>query len=193
MKEVKKINGLSYLEIYKKATDCLIAQSLYCLKYKRRKNMNTITVEDLKFLNEDYRIVSADEDPYDEGCSIQFHVKECPGWAFGIWWSSPTQSKTGRTTVRGCFFTQYEETIEKFKPSYSQYSVDIEVDPEEKIGDNMFLWPEIPGIILYIHEHPELAFCRDYCGWNYNTEYHSEEEAKETFNHYCFLKHEKYE
>ena len=32
-------------------------------------------------------------------------------------------------------------------------------------------------MLEFIHNEPDLAFCRAYCGWDYNREYHTREEA----------------
>ena len=37
-------------------------------------------------------------------------------------------------------------------------------------------------MIKFVREEPYLAFCRDYCGWNYNHQYHTREEAKEVYD-----------
>ena len=39
--------------------------------------------------------------------------------------------------------------------------------------------------LAFIHKEPYLAFCRDQCCWDYNTEYHTREEAEEVFNRFC--------
>ena len=41
---------------------------------------------------------------------VHFHVNECPGWLFGIWWNEPDENER----VEGQFFTQYEEARDKF-------------------------------------------------------------------------------
>lgn len=43
---------------------------------------------------------------------VHFHVKECKGWKFGIWWNVDGEKAFD-------FFTQYERDIDKFKPSAS--------------------------------------------------------------------------
>lgn len=107
---------------------------------------------------------------------VHFHIKECPGWKFAIWWSPPEGEK-----ITGEFFTQYEETLDKFKPSRSicrditmQYSA-------ENITCSCY---EVARLINYIHQEPYLAFCMDYYGWNYNEEYHTREEAKQKYDEY---------
>ena len=48
---------------------------------------------------------------------VHFHIKECKGWLFGIWWDLEDKN-------RFTFFTQFEKTIDKFKPSASTYVVE---------------------------------------------------------------------
>lgn len=55
---------------------------------------------------------------------IHFHVAECPGWKFAIWWETP-EDKDDDDIITGQFFTQYEETIDKFKPSRSDMCIKI--------------------------------------------------------------------
>ena len=51
---------------------------------------------------------------------VHFHIDECPGWLFAIWWDIPDDSEELANTIKGKFFTQYEETVDKFKPSRSE-------------------------------------------------------------------------
>ena len=108
---------------------------------------------------------------------VHFRINECPGWLFGIWWKEPSEEKPNH--LQGDFFAQYEETIDKFKPSRSNFCEEICYNLNND-GDN---W-DFPAyeIINFIHKEPYLAFCRDYHGWNYNTQFHSREEAEESYN-----------
>lgn len=51
-----------------------------------------------------------------KGMCVQFRIKQCKGWLFGIWWSLKEKDTID-------FFAQYEKDIDKFKPSCSQLSI----------------------------------------------------------------------
>lgn len=113
---------------------------------------------------------------------IHFHVDECPGWKFGIWWDIPNDREDFAGTIHGQFFTQYEETIDKFKPSRSAICHDVLVRlAEDNKSCDCY---QAHDVIKFIHTEPALAFCRDYCGWNYNAEYHTREDAERQFDEY---------
>ena len=113
---------------------------------------------------------------------IHFHIEECPGWIFAIWWDIPDSGEELANTIKGKFFTQYEETVDKFKPSRSEICCDISV--EFSGADKSCECYEARKAINFIRNEPALAFCRDYCGWDYNAEYHTREEAEQKLNKY---------
>lgn len=125
-----------------------------------------------------------------ENSVLHFHLDNCPGWKFGIWWDEPEKVKQGMKKVvsdyvRGTLFAQYEETIDKFKPSASQIASEFWF-----CSNDNYLYCAIENIIKFISSEPALAFCRDYHYWDYNTQYHSREEAEEEFEKYK-IQHEK--
>lgn len=108
---------------------------------------------------------------------VHFKIKECPGWLFGIWWNEPSTEKPDN--INGDFFAQYEEAIDKFKPSRSNFCEEISYILSDKNGN----WDySAYRIINFIHKEPYLAFCRDHHGWDYNTEFHSREEAEKVYS-----------
>lgn len=112
---------------------------------------------------------------------IHFHVDECPGWKFGIWWGAPEDDN-----IKGAFFCQFEEIIDKFKPSASEIHKDFSmalVNTNDLISNYWDTW-YIRKILEYIKNEPYLAFCRDYCYYDYNETYLSREEAKEIYDKY---------
>lgn len=113
---------------------------------------------------------------------IHFHVAECPGWKFAIWWETP-EDKDDDDIITGQFFTQYEETIDKFKPSRSDMCIKIvmRLDVDEPYCED---YVDAANIINFIKNEPALAFCRDYWGWDYNAEYHTREEAQIEYDKY---------
>lgn len=139
----------------------------------------TVTVEDINYLD-GYFLFG-----FGSNSVVHFHIKECPGWIFAIWWDKPEDKNA--TTITGKFFTQYEETLDKFKPSRSEFSSEIYVEMnfeqlyEDDYGVSCY---DAMNIINFIMKEPYLAFCRDYRGWDYNQEYHTREEAEEEYRRY---------
>ena len=114
---------------------------------------------------------------YGTNSVVHYHLEECPGWRFGIWWDEPKSIATGLT---GEWFAQYEETIDKFKPSASNFSTSIFVT-----DDNDLSW-YCEQYTKFIKDQPFLAFCRDYLDWDYNCEYHTPAEAEHEFFEYQY-------
>ena len=110
---------------------------------------------------------------------VHFHINECPGWKFGLWWDIPEEKDS--KFLNGTVFAQFEETIDKFKPSKSIFNIDFTCDLDGHDFSN--LW-QVSKMIEFIRKEPYLAFCRDYCEWNYNSEYHTREEAKAVYYEY---------
>lgn len=115
---------------------------------------------------------------------VHFHITECPGWLFGIWWNAPDKEDKSKN-ISGTLFAQYEETLNKFKPSRSEFRESITVSKgEDGKYSECFTWLA-RNMFEFIHNEPHLAFCKDYCYWDYNREYHTREEAVAKFNEYC--------
>lgn len=115
---------------------------------------------------------------------VHFKLKDTPGWKYGIWWSIPkkyydkdTKKMTLPKYVNGSFFAQYEENIDKFKPSASTICCDFTIVP----GDSHSYLFEIAQNIKFIINEPYLAFCRDACYNDYNHEYLSRRKAKKIY------------
>lgn len=117
---------------------------------------------------------------------VHFKVKQAPGWLFGLWWTLPEDYKDFKTHkkktphyIKGQLFAQYEENIDKFKPSASANMIEISARPEDKEDDSDAWYAST--FINFIIKEPALAFCRDERYWDYNREYHSRREAKRCF------------
>ena len=115
---------------------------------------------------------------------VIFHIKECPGWLFGIWWDIPIDKDDNLKEFRADFFTQYEDEIDKFKPYASTFCTDLWVNLDATPQDNEFNMRQARKIIGFIHKDPALAFCREYFGYDYNLEHHTREEAQDEFEKY---------
>lgn len=109
-------------------------------------------VEDVEFLS-GYFIFDFDKDSV-----VHFHVKECKGWKFAIWWKILDEEDN---TLGFDFFAQYERDIDKFKPTASTY---VERDVWYDIGiKSSISWSElkITQILNFIKKHPYLAWAND--------------------------------
>lgn len=176
--EKKMINENS--KLFKKATEKLF--ELINLKNKN-KDFPEITFEEIKYLS-GYFIWE-----FGKNSVVHFKIKEIPDWLFGIWWDKPKGD-----ILKGTLFTQYIDTIDKFKPSYSEINSSIcfnKNNYDEGCLEN------VVNLLKYMREEPMLAFCKDYLGWDYNLEYHTREEAEKKFIEYKEYelesqRHEKY-
>jgi len=121
--------------------------------------------------------------------TITFHVKEAPGWLFGLWWSpQKTADSTDENpvyeqdTIEGQMFAQYEDEIDKFKPSASTFKteftfeVGLPVYSEEK-QNNWFALYNCREAFRLILTEQDLAFYREIEGVDFNSQYVSREEA----------------
>ena len=84
---------------------------------------------------------------------VHFHIKECKGWLFGIWWDLEDKN-------RFTFFTQFEKTIDKFKPSASTYVVEdmtFSKDIDEEVEF------KLKKILNFIKKHKYQAWYHDNC------------------------------
>lgn len=115
---------------------------------------------------------------------VHLKVKEAPGWLFGLWYrvSEETYNEKPRLVLHYNLFAQYEQFINKFKPSASIFEVNEGVYnyiPGKEF--NVSVWDSV-RMFKFIITEPALAFCRDVFYWDYNYEYHSREEAEEAMN-----------
>lgn len=95
------------------------------------------------------------EEDYERN-TIQFHIKQCPGWLFGCWWEGAI----------GTFFYQHEDLIDKFRPSTSRFFCEIELEePNHDIYIN-----EVFQRLQFLHNHSEVAFYaeRNWLDLNYH-------------------------
>lgn len=115
---------------------------------------------------------------------MSFHIKECPGWLFGIWWEPVYNiNKLEKTKfIKGEFFCQYELDIDKFKPSRSELCIPLEIEFNKKELINVTNCNNIKELINFISLYPELAWYRDYNLVNLNYEYIDIKLAKKEFN-----------
>ena len=177
---VEDVDKLGYAKTFKKCTELFFeaANEDYTLKENA-----PIHFSDIEYLS-GYYIFG-----HGTNSVAHFHIDECPGWKFGIWWNVP---KEGQSFITGIFFTQFEEAIDKFKPSASQICRNITIYPDECCRYQIPYVLPASEEIKFIRDEPYLAFCRDYYWWDYNKEYHTQEEAKSEYQKYRESKDNEY-
>ena len=123
---------------------------------------------------------------------IHFHLKEAPGWLFGIWWSPLEIIETRREgepeqyhqdRIKCEFFAQFEETIDKFKPAASMFEEGFDWDLKDKDDENS-LWRqcyEAHKVIKLILKYPYVAFVREIHWGDLNVDYVTPEEAEQIY------------
>lgn len=104
----------------------------------------------------------------------QFKIKQAPGWLFGIWWDDNISEDYNN----GELFAQYEENIDKFKPSRSAFCVSC-IGPTKQIPNAEET--DYTDMVKFIIKEPYLAFYRDYNGVDYNRKYITRKEAKKVY------------
>lgn len=96
---------------------------------------------------------------------VHFHIKECKGWKFGIWWDLDGEESFD-------LFAQYERDIDKFKPSASHLCLGVNFNPSDL--ETSIRWQILP-FLKFIKKHPYVAWKYDqsYCSesWDYVTDW----------------------
>ena len=167
---VKKEDEKGFAETYKKATELLFDR----LKEETKLDLH---FEDVEYLD-GYFIFG-----YGTNSVVHFHLKEAPGWLFGIWWSPvPTaetkdaEKKEYFTNRLDCdFFFQFEKEIDKFKPSASTFCSSFTMHFDESCCYGLY---NACDDLKFAVEEPYLAFYRDMHCADFNHEYVSREKAK---------------
>ena len=123
---VKKADVVGLSEVYKQATEIVFEG----LKERFPFGLNITDVEYL----DGYFIFG-----HGTNSVVHFHIEETPGWKYGIWWSPISKNtKEGEEDdenaeyytdrVHCSIFAQYEEEIDKFKPSASMVCEEFTID-----------------------------------------------------------------
>ena len=144
-----------------------------------------VTVEDIEYLD-GYFIFGKGTNSV-----VHFHIKETPGWKYGIWWEPVRKSECEndeayneyRTDCLRCkIFAQYEEEIDKFRPSASmvreEFIISLAYFTESYFGG-------FAQDIEFIHNEPYLAIYREMHYTDFNREFVSRREAKRYFKKYA--------
>ena len=120
---------------------------------------------------------------------VHFYLDCTPGWKYGIWWS-PVETKDSTEDDRKyeinklhcSIFTQFEEEIDKFKPSASTYHRNFNITFSENENCFEYDFNEFVRDIKFIHKEPYLAFYREMRYCDFNQEHITREEAKEYYD-----------
>lgn len=102
---------------------------------------------------------------YGPNTVVHFRLKETPGWLYGVWWRVSV-NKEGIVSIVGEFFAQYEEEIDKFKPSASYYGCDM-LSLVAADGSICLEEGKVISIIDFIRNHP-------YRAWNGHINFNDE-------------------
>lgn len=172
--QVEEANEKGYSDFYKRFTE------FYLFKYipfELQEAELTFTPVDIEY-GDGYFIFGRGSNSV-----VSFRVAEAPGWLFGIWYRIEESVKADKTVYSFHYevFAQYEQFIDKFKPSYStlefhDFIYDVTPDYTFKNGNLRY---DAARMFIFIIKEPALAFCRDQFNWDYNEEYHTREEAEE--------------
>ena len=144
--------------------------------------------------NDRYSVPKVDFFMEDTNCSkdyfyIRFRIEQNPEWMFGAECVKKSVENTYIDfTFR--FWGQYWDAVDKFRYSRAKYRDEstLRIFTEE---DTEFTYEEaidiggvytICRIIDFIIKEPEMAFCRDYYGWDYNLELHTKRSAVTKYN-----------
>ena len=176
---VEKADRAGFAAVYKQATDIVFNNLKEELTQLYKLN---ITITDVEYLD-GYCLFGMGTNSI-----VHFHIKETPGWKYGIWWSPVAkQDYTEENPIyendrlRCNLFTQYEEEIDKFKPSASMIAEELTIHLDETLKDSIWRFARD---IKFIHDEPYLAFYREMHYSDFNREHISRAEAKSYFKRY---------
>lgn len=171
--ELEKADAKGFSDLYKRCTDVFIS-------HVEKLSGGNLHIRDLKYKDGYYLFATG------TNSVVHFHIDECPGWLFGIWWSIEDDEGDDPKRANLQFFAQYESFIDKFKPSASVFSAECKLSTHPKKDSNINLGEirDCYTLILYIKDEPALAFCRDQFYFDYNTMYVSRESAQSMMKEY---------
>ena len=165
---VKKADNAGLAEVYKQATEAVFNGLKESLKFD-------ITMTDVKYLD-GYFIFGRGTNSI-----VHFHINETPGWKYGIWWEPIEDADTKKPytdRVHCSIFAQYEEEIDKFKPSASMVCEEFTIDFKHPTANRIWAFADD---IKFIHDEPYLAFYREMHYSDFNKEHVSRAKAKSYF------------
>ena len=113
-------------------------------------------------------------------CAVNFEIEELPDWEFRI--ETTLGQNTNSESIQGMIYAKIKDD-RKFNEIFPFDYILSEAWIIAKKDDELFISiGSAPKFINFALSEPELAYCRDYFGWDYNFEYHPKEEAKTKYN-----------
>lgn len=175
---------------YHKAFDLLFTQINNWNTFKNKPNFTPIELSWKDYICSDIKsktnVVYTEEGliPFSQ---VHFKIAELPEWIFGIDFKITLYDLKNinkhQELITCNFYASYEATTGKFKYWRSTIKESIKLDLKDT-GVSALYEVDISTLLNFIKEEPALSFCRDYEGWNYNTSYHTREEAEKSFADY---------
>ena len=180
-------NKEGWAPLYKEAADYIL-NNLYTDRDEKKRVK--LTPKDVDY-GDGYFIFATGDNSV-----ITFRVEEIPGFLFGMWLGT-RETPGEKKQVCGIevqFFSQFEDAINKFKPSRSNLLVKIdfqfkyddmgvyskEIDYEDIEYD---MW-DVYKLLGFMYKYPAYAFVRDYEGVDFNTTVMDIRTAKRKFEKY---------
>lgn len=94
-----------------------------------------------------------------EDALVHFHIKGAKGWLFGMWIDTSLENDAIQ------FFAQYEEAIDKFKPSRSLFVASVSRKHLKEVANDKrqagWIYLNITKIAKHIATNPRLAFIQE--------------------------------
>jgi hypothetical protein len=117
---------------------------------------------------------------------VKFKIKGLRAWLFGMWIETnpdnlKSDDKNGDDYPALQFFCQYQESIDKFKPSRSYFEANYSLNDIENPSE--FEYYQIKEIIKSIKRHPFISYVKDEDG----SDYFDKSYIKEYFRSRCSL------
>ena len=167
-KDLKEADEKGKSELYKKCFENFIdyLKIGFTTKYGQKKPTK-FTIVDVEHLDGYFIFASG------TNSVVHFHIKELPGWKFGLWFNTDDEYKD---TIFAKIFWQYEEYIDKFKPTASNYvfSISFTIKENEIICHSDYM---LEKALKFMLDEPALTFCREIFYWT-EYEYHSRISAR---------------
>ena len=175
-KMVDKQDEKRTAEKFKEASDIFFDHLRRDDTYARRKAPAKFTPIDIEY-GDGYFIFGTGTNSV-----VHFHLEETPEWKYGLWLSEiDHDDPKAQKPVKIRFFAQFEAEIDKFKPSASMVSEECIV----RMGVCKTIeCTHIKTAILFIQQHPALAWYRDIHWVDYDSEYVPESAAKRRYELY---------
>lgn len=181
-KTVAEQDEQGFAEIYKVSTERFL--SMLAAWLKKNEDIESFTPYDITYLD-GYFIFG-----HGTNSVIHFYVKEAPGWKFGLWWKTKKKFESEEIdtdAINAEFFAQYEEEIDKFKPSASTFAEDFTWVLKETDDNWNALWWANKVVHLILTE-PAIAWYREMHYANLNVYYISREDAQAEYTEYLLRK-----